>query len=111
MDTMKTIVEAVRQRQKERKILIESYRTGNNPFDKGRADKERDYKEEYKNYHSKPEQVKNRGARNKARRELGLKKGDPREADHINPLSKGGSNTKKNLRAVSRETNRRKGNK
>jgi 5-methylcytosine-specific restriction endonuclease McrA len=47
--------------------------------------------------------------RNKARRALGLKPGDPREADHKRPLSKGGSNSKQNLRAVSRTTNRRKG--
>lgn len=55
----------------------------------------RDYKKEYKNYHSKPEQIKNRAKRNKARREMGLKGGDPREVDHIKPLSKGGSNKKR----------------
>ena len=73
--------------------------------------KERDYKKEYKDYHSKPEQKKNRAARNKARREMGLKVGDPREVDHKKPLSKGGSNAKSNLRVVSRTTNRKKGNK
>lgn len=50
----------------------------------------RDYKKEYRDYHSKPEQKKNRAARNKARREMGLKVGDPREVDHIKPLSNGG---------------------
>ena len=40
---------------------------------------------------------------------MGLKVGDPREVDHIKPLSKGGSNSKRNLRIVSRKTNRRKG--
>ena len=54
---------------------------------------------------------KNRAERNKARRDMGLKKGDPREVDHITPLSKGGSNKKSNLRVVSRTTNRKKGNK
>jgi len=39
---------------------------------------------------------------------MGLKKGDKREVDHKKPLSKGGSNKKSNLRAVSRTTNRRK---
>lgn len=73
--------------------------------------KKRDYKKEYKEYHSKPEQKKNRAARNKARKEMGLKVGDPREVDHKKPLSKGGSNSKKNLRVVSRTTNRKKGNK
>jgi 5-methylcytosine-specific restriction endonuclease McrA len=47
---------------------------------------------------------------NKARRLLGLKPGDPREVDHIIPLSKGGTNHKDNLRAVTRKTNRAKGN-
>ncbi len=51
---------------------------------------------------------KDRAARNKARREAGLKKGDPREADHKKPLSEGGSNSKKNIRVVSRETNAQK---
>lgn len=54
------------------------------------AEKKRDYKKEYRDYHSKPEQIKNRSARNKARRVMGLKPGDPREVDHIKPLSKGG---------------------
>ena len=71
----------------------------------------RDYKKEYENYHSKPEQKKNRAKRNAARRELGLKKGDGKEVDHIKPLSKGGSNGKSNLRVVSQKTNRKKGNK
>ena len=71
----------------------------------------RDYKKEYREYHSKPEQKKNRAARNKARKIMGLKVGDPREVDHKKPLSKGGSNSKRNLRVVSRTTNRKKGNK
>ena len=75
------------------------------------ATKKRDYKKEYREYHSKPEQIKNRAKRNKARKEMGLKVGDPREVDHKKPLSKGGSNSKKNLRVVSRSTNRRKGSK
>jgi HNH endonuclease. len=40
---------------------------------------------------------------------MGLKKGDPREVDHVRPLDKGGSNSRGNLRIVSRTTNRRKG--
>ena len=71
----------------------------------------RDYKKEYAEYHSKPEQRKNRSNRNQARRKLGLKVGDPREADHIKPIDKGGSNAKGNLRAVSRKINRVKYNK
>lgn len=70
--------------------------------------KKRDYKKEYRDYHSRPEQVKNRAKRNKARSTMGLKKGDKREVDHKRPLSKGGSNKKSNLRVVSRTTNRKK---
>lgn len=73
--------------------------------------KKRDYKKEYRDYPSKPAQRKARAERNKARRIMGLKVGDPREVDHKVPLSKGGSNSKRNLRVVSRTTNRRKGNK
>ena len=71
--------------------------------------KKRDYKKEYAEYHSKPEQKKARAERNAARKKMGLKVGDPREVDHIKPLSRGGSNSKKNLRVVSRTTNRKKG--
>mgnify|MGYP001814147834 CR=1 FL=1 len=66
----------------------------------------RNYRKEYDTYHKKPEQRKNRSNRNKARRKLGLKKGDPREVDHKKPLSKGGGNGRSNLRAVSRAYNR-----
>lgn len=51
---------------------------------------------------------KERSMRNKARREAGLKVGDPREADHKTPLSEGGSNSKKNVRIVSAKTNANK---
>lgn len=68
----------------------------------------RDYKKEYREYHSKPEQVHKRSLRNQARRKMGLKKGDPREVDHVVPLKKGGGNGRGNLRIVSRAENRRK---
>jgi 5-methylcytosine-specific restriction endonuclease McrA len=75
--------------------------------------KKRNYKKEYAEYHSKPEQKKNRAKRNSARATAlkagTVKKGDGKEVDHIKPLSKGGSNTKKNTRVVSRATNRKKG--
>ncbi len=72
--------------------------------------KTRNYRREYDEYHGKAEQRKNRSMRNKARRKLKLKKGDGREVDHKTPLSKGGGNGRKNLRAVSRKVNRKKGN-
>ena len=70
----------------------------------------RNYKMEYEEYQGTAEQRHNRSLRNQARRKMGLAKGDPREVDHKKPLSKGGSNAKSNLRAVSRTTNRKKGN-
>ena len=76
---------------------------------KSNKKRKRNYKKEYETYHGKPKQIKNRDARNKARKKLGLKKGDKREVDHIKPLSKGGTNHKNNLRIVSRKTNRKKG--
>lgn len=54
---------------------------------------------------SKPNRVKDRAARNKARSEAGLKVGDSRQADHKKPLSEGGSKDKSNVRVVSAKTN------
>ncbi len=70
----------------------------------------RDYKTEYAKYHSKPEQRANRSERTVARREANntgvTHKGDGKDLDHRVPLSKGGSNSKSNLRVVSASTNR-----
>lgn len=68
-----------------------------------------DYKEVYRGYHGLPKQIHNRSLRNQARAKMNLKKGDPREVDHIIPLSKGGSNDRNNLRIVSFSKNRTKG--
>jgi hypothetical protein len=54
----------------------------------------RDYRKEYDNYQGKPEQIKNRSERNKARADL-KKKGvdvEGKDVAHIKALSKGGSN-------------------
>ena len=71
--------------------------------------KPRNYAKEEK-YEDSPEQVANRVARNRARRQYEKKHGDlPRdvEIDHIKPLSKGGSSTSaSNLRAVPASANR-----
>ena len=71
--------------------------------------KKRDYKKEYRDYGGTPQAIKNRTKCGQARKIMGLKTGDPREVDHIIPLSKGGSNQRSNLRVVSRSTNRKKG--
>jgi len=71
---------------------------------------DRDYSKEYKRDHKSKKDKLDRAARNKARKDKGLKKGDGKEVDHEKPLSKGGSRTsKKNQRVVSRSENRRKG--
>ncbi len=70
---------------------------------------------EYDAFHGKPEQIKNRAARNGARAEAAkdgkVSKGDGKEVDHRTPLSRGGTNSKENTRVVSRETNRKKADK
>jgi 5-methylcytosine-specific restriction endonuclease McrA len=69
----------------------------------------RDYKKQQA-YDGKPSVVKDRAKRNAARRELEkegkVSKGDGKDVDHKKPLSKGGSNSRSNLRAVSKSSNR-----
>lgn len=66
----------------------------------------RDYKKElaWEKEH-KPNRVKDRAARNTARRRAGLTVGDSRQADHIKPLTSGGSTKQSNVRVVSAKTN------
>lgn len=70
----------------------------------------RDYAKEYREYHSKPEQKRNRAKRNNARRRLEregrVRKGDGKDVGHKKALSKGGSNARSNLRVESRSKNR-----
>lgn len=72
--------------------------------------KKRDYKAEYANYHSKPEQKKNRALRNNARRAAIRTHGKAalkgKDVDHIKPLSKGGTNAPSNRRIISSSKNR-----
>lgn len=72
--------------------------------------KARNYKQEYARYQGKPEQIKNRGLRNKARsQEVAAgkaHKGDGKDVDHIKPLVKGGGTSLSNLRVVSEHDNR-----
>jgi len=71
----------------------------------------RNYKREYKLFHSSKKAKLHRARSARDRLEVGLKKGDPREVDHIKPMSEGGSSKRSNLRAVSKTTNRKKGKK
>ena len=63
----------------------------------------RNYKKEYKNYQGKPDQIKKRSNRNKARRALGVGKGGG-DVDHVdgNPMN----NKKSNLKVKSASKNR-----
>lgn len=66
----------------------------------------RDYKKEERLYEKKhPNRDGDRVKRNKARKEAGLKVGDPRQADHKKELTKGGSNNKSNIQVISAKAN------
>lgn len=69
----------------------------------------RDYKREREwEKENGDQRGKDRAKRNTARRQAGLKVGDPRQADHKKELVDGGSNRKSNVRVVSEHTNLRK---
>lgn len=61
---------------------------------------------EYDAYQASPEQKKRRAQRNAARRKLGLKVGDPREAGHVGANRKGPLGNK--VKAESFKANRAK---
>lgn len=77
-------------------------------------DGSRDYSYDTK-YESSPTQRHNRVERTLARRELTkegvVRKGDGMDVDHKRALSKGGSNNRSNLRAITAHQNRSKKNK
>tara|TARA_R100000951_G_scaffold115303_1_gene122973 strand:- start:1059 stop:1310 length:252 start_codon:yes stop_codon:yes gene_type:complete len=70
----------------------------------------RNYRKEYDNYHSKPDQKKKRAQRNAARdvmeKEGRVKKGDGKDVGHKKALAKGGSNKRSNLKVTSAAKNR-----
>jgi len=67
----------------------------------------RDYKKEYGNFQGKPEQIRNRGQRNKARADLAKKgvKVAGKDVANVKALSKGGTN-KDGVRAEPASKNR-----
>lgn len=73
-------------------------------------EEKRDYKKEYRNYHGKPKQRKERAARTAARELLikkgRVKKGDGKDVDHKRPLRSGGSKGINNLRVRDKSENR-----
>jgi len=72
------------------------------------TEKDRDYKEEYNRYHSRPEQVKRRQGRNQARAKLEkegrVSNGDGNDVDHKNHNAR--DNRSSNLRVRNRSSNR-----
>lgn len=70
----------------------------------------RDYAKEYRDFHGKPEEIKKRAQRVKARRIMektgAVHKGDGKDVDHKKPLRAGGTTTKSNLRVRSVKANR-----
>jgi hypothetical protein len=70
----------------------------------------RDYKQEYATYDGTEAVKKKRAQRNKARRMLEregvVHKGDGMDVDHKKPLSKGGTTTRSNLKAIPASKNR-----
>ena len=70
----------------------------------------RNYGKEYRSYHAKPEQKRNRASRNSARRSLmastRVRKGDGKEVPHKNGNPR--DNRRKNLSVMSRSANRSK---
>lgn len=68
----------------------------------------RDYKSEYKNYHSKPKQKKRRAERNAARAKLkktgAVKKGDGKDVHHRDGRTS--NNKRSNLKVTTKSANR-----
>lgn len=66
----------------------------------------RDYRREYRNYHARPEQKKNRAARNLWNRRMRGKVPAGKEIDHKRALMSGGSNVRANIRYRDISSNR-----
>lgn len=67
--------------------------------------KKRDYKKEYREYHGKPEQIKRRSSRNKARRKVNAPKGRDVHHKDGNPRN----NSRSNLTLRSPKNQRKEG--
>lgn len=80
-----------------------------------RSESDRNYKEEYRKWHSSEEAKKRRAQRNAARREMEedgrVHKGDGKDVDHKNNNLGGNlSNARSNLRVMDRSENRSRNN-
>lgn len=103
------LMPGIRKAERERIASLRDLK--NKPGDVGEETK-RDYKKEYADYHSKPEQRANRSKRVLARRKLEkegkVRKGDGKDVDHKdgNPQN----NSRGNLRVMDRNENRGRNN-
>lgn len=74
-----------------------------------RKSRQRNYRREYDRYQGRPEQIRRRSMRNKARRIYEKAHGgvpSHMDIDHAKPIVQGGGNTRPNLRVLSRHANR-----
>lgn len=78
----------------------------------GQDPKTRNYRREYNRDHASPTAKKHRAMRNTARRRMKSSGANVagKDVGHIKPLSKGGSNSRRNLRLQSISYNRGKDN-
>lgn len=111
----KRLADILRDKEKSKqnahqKAMMKTARDSIKKYQKGKkeeteVEEERDYKKEYANYHSQPEQIKRRAKRNEARRTLknfkDIKGKDVHHKDN-NPMN----NDKSNLSIVSQKFNR-----
>ena len=112
----KRLADILRDKEKSKqkahqKAMMKTARGSIKKYQKGKkeeteVEEERDYKKEYANYHSQPEQIKRRAKRNEARRLMkdnkDIKGKDVHHKDN-NPMN----NDKKNLSVVTQNYNRK----
>jgi len=103
------LLPGIRKSERERIASLRDLK--NKPGDVDEA-KVRDYKKEYKEYHSRPEQRANRSKRVLARRKLEkegrVTKGDGKDVDHRDGNAQ--NNSDSNLRVINRHLNRSRNN-
>ena len=105
----KKLLPGIRKSERERIASLRDL--GNKPGDVDEA-KARDYRKEYDEYHSRPEQRANRSKRVLARRKLEkegrVSKGDGKDVDHKDGNAQ--NNSDSNLRVMDRHLNRSRNN-
>jgi hypothetical protein len=98
--------------KKHDKRMMKSAKDSIKKYEKGRkeeteVEEDRDYKKEYENYHSDPEQIKRRAKRNEARRSLKNSKKLTSDKDVHHKDNNPMNNDKSNLSIVTQNYNRK----